>query len=139
MTASNMSQLNMMLMQKLETAMSAASKEVLQDMKDEVQSFYDSGYPKMYVRTYALKRTPKTTAITAQGKSASFDAYLDQTHRYTSGKHPTMHDVLRLANNGETNSSVGKLWPTAGKGGFWDRAETKVKKTFERTLKQYFK
>ena len=128
-----------MLMQELRKAMNVTSEKALADMYDETGKFYTGGKPKVYQRTGALGDTPRTTALSVGGQSASFDAYLDQTHGYTTGKHPSMHDVLELANSGKTSSSVGNLKPTVGKSGFWERSEKKMKKTFERTMKQFFK
>lgn len=139
MVARNMSEVNAMLTKRLRKAMEVASEKALADMYEETGNFYTGGEPEVYQRTGALGDTPKTTAVTVGGDSASFEAYLDQNHRYTTGKAPTMHDVLNLANSGITNSSVGNLRPTVGKKGFWDRAEKKIKKDFERTLKQFFK
>ena len=49
-----------------------------------------------------------------------------------------MEDVLKLANNGITNSSVGKLRKTVGKQGFWEEAEKKIEKDLDDTLSSFF-
>lgn len=139
MAVSNMEALNALLTRRLNKAMRVASEKALADMYDETGGFYTGGEPEVYERTGALGDTPRTTAITTNGYSASFEAYLDQKHRYTSGKKPTMLDVLNLANDGKINGSVGYLKAVVGKGHFWDRAEKKMKKDFERTMKQFFK
>lgn len=139
MQANNLNQLNTILMRELVKAMNVTSDKVLADMYGETGKFYTKGKPKMYQRTGALGDTPKTTALTVGGNTVSFEAYLDESTEYTTGKNPSMHDVLELANYGNTNSSVGYLRPTLGKKGFWEQSEKKMEKTFERTLRQFFK
>lgn len=139
MIANNMSELNAMLMKELVKAMNITSDKMLEDMYDETGKFYTKGHPKMYQRTGALGDTPRITAVTTGVNSASFEAYLDETHGYTTGKTPSMHDVLELANYGNTNSSVGYLRPALGSKGFWEKSEKKMEKTFGRTLRQFFK
>lgn len=138
-TASNMDELNAMLMSEMRKAMDVASSQMLPDMYDETYKFYTKGESKMYERTGALGGTPKVSPPTAIDKTVSFDAYLDTTHRYTTGKNPTMLDVLNLANYGIIDSSVGYLKPTLGKKGFWEAAEKKMDKTLNRTMKKFFK
>ena len=139
MTAKNMTQLKQMIMKRAEKAMSVASEKMLADMYDETAGFYTGGEPTMYERTGALGDTPRTTAPTVSGDTVSFEAYLDTSHNYTTGKNPTMLDVLNLANDGITNSSVGNLRETVGNQGFWDRAKEKMEKSFYDTLKKYFR
>lgn len=141
MVASNMSQLNAMLTKELRKAMDVTSEKVLADMYDETGKFYTGGNPSMYQRTGALGDTPRTTAVSAGGQTASFEAYLDQSHQYYTGDRPSMGQVLDLANYGKrwTTKSGNPAKPTVGKKGFWERAEKKMEKTFKRTLKNFFK
>lgn len=139
MTANNMSQLEAMLMKELKKSMHIASEKMLADMYDNTSKFYTKGNPKEYERTGALGDTPKITALTVNGNSVSFDAYLDNTHQYTTGKNPNMEDVLKLANSGITNSSVGKLRPALGRTGFWEASENEMDKILNRTLSKFFK
>lgn len=141
MVASNMSQLNAMLTKELRKAMDVTSEKALADMYDETGKFYTGGNPSMYQRTGALGDTPRTTAVSMGGQTASFEAYLDQSHQYYTGDHPSMGQVLDLANYGKRWITKGgnPAKPTVGKKGFWERAEKKIGKTFERTLKKFFK
>lgn len=145
MTANSMSELNAMLIKELGKAMNVTSDKVLADMYDETGKFYTKGKPVMYERTGALGDTPKTTSPTissfGNGGEVSFDAYLDTNYQYTSGDNPSMQQVLELANYGTpwTTKSGATAKPTLGKKGFWERAEKKMEKTFNRTLKKFFK
>ena len=139
MTAKNMNQLNSMLIKHLCKAMNLASQEILADMYEETGKFYTQGKPKLYERTGALGDTPKTTTPTVSGNSVSFEAYLDKSHQYTTGKNPNMEDILNLANYGITNSSVGNLNPTLGKKGFWEESENKMQQRLDSTLAKFFR
>lgn len=111
-TAKNMKQLNQMLMKNLQKALDEANRKILEDMCEETEDFYTGGTPVKYQRTGALGDTPRTTAVSAKttsnGGSASFDAYLDTSEQYTTGKRPSMKTVLTLANKGGDSSSSDK-------------------------------
>lgn len=143
MVAKNMAQLNNMLMKQVKKAMNVASDKMLADMYEETAKFYTKGEPVMYERTGALGNTPKVTAPTesshANGGSVNFNAYLDTSTKYTSGKNPTMEDVLNLANYGITQSSVGTLRKTVGQGAFWEKSKDKMEKTLNETMGKFFK
>ena len=96
MAVNNMKQLETALMKEMRKAMNVTSKKVLADMHEETGGFYTQGEPKMYERTGALGDTPKTSPVSSVGNEVSFEAYLDTNHRYTTGKNPTMEDVLNL-------------------------------------------
>ena len=143
MVANNMAQLDAMLIKEMQKALRVVADKALADMYEETADFYTGGEPIPaeeggYVRTGALGDTPRTTAVETNGKSASFTAYLDTNHIYTTGKNPPMLDVLNLANDGVNDSSVGWLRDVVGKEGFWDRAEDKIKEDFESTFFQFF-
>lgn len=142
MFVTNMRQLEQALRQQVKTVIESAGNKALEDMQDELQRYYDSAAPKKYKRTEAMKNTPKLSSVTSDGKEVSVEVYLDQSHRYTTGKNPTMTDVLNLANSGKTDeSSVGYLRPTVGERGFIERAEERIEqdckeimgKSFEKT------
>lgn len=143
MTAKNMKQLNNMLMKQLNKAMFVASEKMLADMYDETGKFYTKGKPKYYVRTGALGDTPRTTAVTTSvtetGGQASFEAYLDKSVGYSTGKSPSMEAVLNLANYGISPLPPNHLRATLGKKGFWERAEKKMERSFKQTMKRFFK
>lgn len=141
MVANNMIKLEQMLLKEAQKAMVVASDKILADMYDETEKFYTKGKPKMYQRTGALGDTPRTTTISTSGNEVSFDAYLDTSHNYTSGSNPSMTQVLNLANYGTpfTTKNGYSAKPTLGKKGFWERAEKRMQKTLDRTMKQFFK
>lgn len=134
MNVNSMEELRKAMLHEAEKAMRVASEKILAEMHHETGDFYTGGEPEIYERTGALGDTPKTTAITQSGDSVSFDAYLDQSHTYTTGKNPTMHDVLILTNNG----SFPGLHPAVGKTGFWDRAEDKMQDILDDVMGKTF-
>lgn len=140
MTAKNMKELEQMLLKEMRKAMNVASERMLADMYDETGGFYTQGNPKMYQRTGALGDTPKTTAVSSFGNVVSFKAYLDTSGGYTTGDNPSMTQVLDLANYGKpwTTKSGSPARATLGKKGFWERAEKKMQRTLDRTMRQFF-
>lgn len=138
MTVKNSAELEKALKQQLKKAMSVGSKKVLADMYESAGSFYTGGEPVLYERTGALGDTPETTDVTVDGDTVSFKAYFDDAGGYSTGKNPTMHDVLDLANYGITNSSVGNLRRTVGKSGFVEEADKKIEQTMDSVLSQFF-
>lgn len=139
MIATNMNQLELIILNQIKKAMDISANNMLSDMYDETYGFYTQSNPKEYIRTGALGNTPKVSVPMVNKNSVSFEAYLDKTHKYLTGKEPSMSDVLNLANYGITNSSVGKLFPTLGKQGFWERAKNKMLETFEEDMKTFLK
>ena len=123
------------LMRNMRNAMKSVEAKALADMYDETGKFYTGGEPKEYQRTGALGDTPRTTKPTLSGDTVEFKAYLDTSGGYTTGKKPSMEQVLTLADKG----SYPGLRPTVGKGGFWERAEQKIEKALDTTMKAAFK
>lgn len=138
--AKNMAELERMLMRQLQKAMNVASSKMLADAMEETYGFYTQGKPKLYVRTGALGDSPKTTAITTNGKSVSFDVYLDTNLGYRV-PNPVFTDkgyasyfsgseVLSAAESGKAH--------ILGKSGFWKRSEAKFQQTLDETMRQFF-
>lgn len=138
MDARNSAELKKMLLKEARKAMTVVSKKAMADMQEETAGFYAGTTPKQYERTGALMDTPSTTPISAKGDELEFSAYLDDTGSYTTGKNPTMHDVLELADRDNRSSSVGYLAPVVGNGGFWERSEAKIEKDFNETFTKFF-
>lgn len=140
MVASNMSQLENMLISHMQKAMGVASERIKADVMEETYNFYSGSSPKMYVRTGALGSTPEVTGLTSKGKSVSFDAYLDDSHRYDTGDNPSMAQVLQLADRGIpwVTSSGATARPTVGNSGFWERSEKKMQKTLDDVMRLFF-
>lgn len=135
----NMGELETALMSEIRKAMTVVNEKTLADMQEETWGFYSGTQPQIYERTGALGDTPRTTALQVSGNGVSFRAFLDMNHRYTTGKYPTMQDVLNLANYGTTTSSVGYLRQNVGNAGFWERANTKMYRSFNDTLATFFR
>lgn len=145
MTANSLEELRRMMLLEAEKAMRIASEKALADMYEETGKFYTGRVPEKYQRTGALGDTPNVTSTTRESfgnlDQVYFEAYLDQKHHYTTGDKPNMDVVLELANYGKPwttkNNKLAK--PTVGKKGFWERAEKKMERDFEKTLKRYFR
>lgn len=131
MVAKNMRELENMLMKQLKKAMNVASQKMLADMYTETAAFYTKGNPKYYMRTGALGDTPRTTALSVNGKQVSFEAYLDQTHSYSTGTF-TMGQVLEHAESTHFRAGI------KGKPKFWMNSEKRMEKTFNKTLREFF-
>lgn len=140
MVATNMAQLEKMLMRQLNKAMNVAAKKMEADLMEETWSFYSSSSPTMYVRTGALGNTPKVTALSKTGKSVSFDIYLDDSGGYTTGDNPSMAQVLQLADRGIPwiTESGATAKATVGRGGFWERSEKSFQKTLDSVIASFF-
>ncbi len=128
-------------MRQLAKAANAANQKILDKMLEETWGFYTGGDPVMYQRTGALGDTPRTTAVSvssdAGGASATFTAYLDTNHSYSTGRNPSMETVLDLANNGGDMTSP-PMRAVVGKSGFWDRAEDSMQDILDDTVSEYF-
>lgn len=134
MSATNMASLEQMLLRAMQNTMKSVEAKALADMYEETGKFYTGGEPKVYQRTGALANTPRTTSPVSSGKSVEFTAYLDQSGGYSTGKRPSMSQVLTLA---ETGSSPG-LRPAVGQKGFWDRATQKIEQDLYEAMSAAF-
>lgn len=139
--AKNMKQLNKMLENHLKRAMKSAANRALSDMRDETVGFYTDTAPKRYERTGALGETPRVTDVqissSESGSSATFKAYLDQEHQYSTGRGPSMKTVLEHANRGGDMSNP-PMRAVVGNSGFWERAEVKMEQSFNDELARHF-
>lgn len=138
MVATNMKQLEAILAKHAKKAMSVAAAKVEADMYEETGDFYTQGNPKRYKRTGALGDTPRTTTVSVSGNTLTFNAYLDQSHQYTTGKAPSMGAVLAVAND-HSLAPTYVLNPPLGKQHFWERAEKKMEQTFNNTMRSFFR
>jgi len=134
-----MAQVEQIMKKQMRKAIEVASQKMLGDMYEETGGFYEGGEPKMYKRTGALGDTPQIGGIYDKGNAVELEMRLDDTHQYTTGKNPTMKDVLNLTNYGITNSSSGFLREAVGKQGYWERAKAKMEKSFFGTMSDFFK
>lgn len=138
--ARNMAQLERMLLNQMQKAMSVASEKMLADTMEETYAFYTQGKPKIYIRTGALGDSPKTTALSVNGKTISFEVYLDKNLGYEVpntaftdrgyASYFSGAQVLSAAENGKAH--------ILGKSGFWKRSEETFQKTLDSTMRQFF-
>lgn len=133
--ANNINELRNQILKEMQKATTVTAAKAEADMYHYTEDFYVGTDPK-YKRTGALGDTPRVTATKKSGNQVSFEAYLDENHVYSTGKHPTMSEVLAVANDHGNNP--GHLNPPVGKQGFWDRAERQIEKDFDDTMGQFF-
>lgn len=117
MTVNSIEEIEAILKQDLKQALDDAATKALLIMHDATLDFYSGGQPSTYVRTGALEQTPDVKI-----KDEGFSAFLNGQGRYTTGKRPTMNQVLHLTNDG----SAAGLRPAVGKTGYWNEAEQKI-------------
>jgi len=133
--ASNMAQIEDEIKQMLLKACKEMAVKAKREMQEETWDFYFGGMPAVYQRTGSLGNTPEVTPVSVSGNSITFDAYLNQDYTYTTGKRPSMNEVLQLANEGE----LAGFRPVVGKTGFWDRAKERMKGEWQDILQKYCK
>lgn len=138
MVAKTKKELEQMILKDIKKAMQDTAKAALSDMKYQINDYYAGSNPKQYVRTYHLKKTPKVSKPESNGKLVQIKAYLDKNYDYTTGKQPSMTDVLELTNYHINWSSVGWLRNSIGKMGYWERAKEDIQKDFSKSLQKYF-
>ena len=109
------------------TAAGIAAENINNTMKKEMADFYTEGNPVMYERTGALGETSRVSGIKSDGTSAGFDAYLDQSHSYTTGT----WSMAKVQENAE-NGTGGIL----GKSGFWARIKAEIPKDLSDACKK---
>ena len=137
--AHNMDELERMLQKELFEAMNVVAGKILETMEDATEDFYSGGEPKQYERTGELGKTPHITKIKQHGNKISFDAYLNSTHQYTTGKNPNMLQVLLLTNDMMTKQpNIGNLRRAVGLPHFWDRALAIMEKEYDDILSNFF-
>lgn len=136
---SSMAELEAAIMKEMRSAMEEVHEQVPDKMKDTIkQEFYASAEPKLYVRTEQLQNTPKTMPLSESGKTITFDAKLDNSGGYSTGKKPSMQDVLELTNDGDTSSSVGYLRPAVGSTGYWQKVEKCIEDNLNSAMSKHF-
>ncbi len=123
-------ELNKLLQRDIERAIKIAERKALEDVFEAVGRFYAGGDPKKYERTGQLMDTPKVRSL---GKT-SFEAYLDDAGGYSTGKHPSMAQVLALTNEG----SLSGFRPAVGASGYWKFAEKNIERDFYDAMSQFF-
>ena len=138
--ASSMAELEKMIMDDMYKAMSVARTKAEQDTKDEVQSFYSQGSPKIYKRTGKLGQSVRANGANRGGKTVEFTVWLDQALTYlvpnpafTSrgfASYFTTPEIFEAAEGGTSG--------VQGRPGFWARSFEKIKSDTDDALSMYF-
>lgn len=132
--AQNDNELARLIMADIESAVQETKRKAAEDMKIGMDYFYSAGPPAVYQRTDRLRKTPRTSDIRVTKTRAEFEAYLDDSGGYTTGKHPSMAQVLDLTDKG---SSPG-LHPAVGNTGYWDLTCQLIDSDFDAEMKKHF-
>lgn len=144
----NSAELTHALTQEIAKAMNELADESREIVDRELAGYY-TGSPKMYQRTGHLAQdgdvTPPsgTTEQSFLARLKNDYSYPSITYTYpdggqTTSKSPTMGDILKLTNDGQTSSSVGKLHPAIGRRGYWQRIEDGIRQAQDRIMAQHF-
>lgn len=137
--ANSSAELEQMIVREMQKAMQVTQRKIEADMFEEVGKFYTQGNPRLYTRTGNLGNSPRTTAISASGTSASFEAYLDPgsyhvpNEVFTSRGWKSYFSPLQVLTAAESHAA-GIL----GKGGFWSRSLKRMKTEIITTIGQFF-
>lgn len=130
-TFSNMAALKKAIQKEAKAAMRDAQKKMYTKTQQEVQDFYSQGSPYVYKRTGALGNTPQTTPIQESGDTISYEIYLDQSHKYDTGRDlRSMSATLPAAEAGD--------YGILGKPGFWQRSEGEFQDILDSAMAQHF-
>lgn len=114
-------------------AVEAVHSQAEQIEQSELQKFYDSGKPKVYVRSGALLNSRRVGPFMAGGDIFTFEGYLE-----TGGIHPnadklvTMGDVIEATHNNPSH------WNIKGRYKYWDGAEKKLAQALDKEMAKYF-
>lgn len=128
-----MDELQQAILQRIQDAMNDASQDALSELHRATDEFYAGGTPVRYERTGLLGKTPKVEAAEINGNTVSFEAGLETGYGYSTGKHPTMSEVLTLANTGFYSG----LRPTVGQPYFWNKAKENIIRNTEQKIRSY--
>lgn len=128
--ASSLAELEAELSAELQAAMEEANSKMFNDLDSEVAGYYAGGVPDAYHRTGQLRNTPKADPVSGGGKFFSFRVYLNPAGGYTTGMNPSMSQVLNWTNEGSHG--------TVGSHGYWERALSKMEKSFSSSLASHF-
>lgn len=135
MIARSTEQLQKQIMDRMERAMHQVEQKSIKRIDSAILYFYSGGTPVAYHRTGHLMDTRETDPVTRGGLTVQFRAYLNEgVGGYTTGKRPSMADVLALTNYGGASG----LRPAVGNTGWWQRAEDYIHSDFESTFASYF-
>lgn len=109
-TATNMAQLEQMLKQSLENAISNAEGQLYLQAQKNNRHFYDQGRPKQYKRTGQLGNAIKTTGVTPTGKGFEAEIYEDMSYSYTTGTYSTPKIFAEAEHNGSGILGAPDYW-----------------------------
>ena len=129
-----MTELENLIKSSVVVAMLETQHDSLEIMQKETGEFYTQGKPKRYIRTGALGNTPRITPlkISPGAKAIEFEAYLDQSHNYTTGTF-SMTQVLQHAEDSKNRAGI------LGKPGFWQESKKQIEKDLNKNMKKHFK
>jgi len=133
--AHNDDELARLIMQDMQSAVQETKNKAMSALGNGIVYFYSGGTPVVYQRTYQLMRTPKTSNIkVSSNKHIEFEAYLDDSGGYTTGKHPSMAQVLDLTDKGHSPG----LRPAVGNTGYWNMICGQIESDFDAAMRKYF-
>lgn len=80
--ANSMAELEQLILNEMQKAMTVVHSKSLKDTENEVQSFYSQGSPSIYKRTGKLGKSVRNYGVSKYGKNVHFYIWLDRTYSY---------------------------------------------------------
>lgn len=130
--ARSIEELQDMIMAEINSAMQETNEKAMEAMQKNLNKFYASPKPKRYIRTEALKRTPRVLPVSSVGTTSSFKFYLDKNHTYSTGN--LLRPMAALLSAAEQHK-----YNIIGKGSFWGHSIEETKTAFYSAMGKRFR
>lgn len=139
--ANSMAELEQLILNEMQKAMTVVHSKSLKDTENEVQSFYSQGSPSIYKRTGKLGKSVRNYGVSKYGKNVHFYIWLDRTYSYVVPNPDFIEKgfssyfstpmIFDAAEAGTANIK--------GRSGFWARSEQKIQSDLDSTFSSFFR
>jgi hypothetical protein len=124
-----MASLKAALQKEMYASVREATEMSYEDLKSNVEHFYDSGAEGRYHRTGQLRNSPQLKEISFSGDTATGEIEIDTN---SPSYNPSGRSVEEIYSYAEEDGLIGM-------GGFWQRTEEKIKDNIEDAFSKHFK
>ena len=131
--ANSMAELEQLILNEMQKAMTVVHSKSLKDTENEVQSFYSQGSPSIYKRTGKLGKSVRNYGGSKYGKNVHFYIWLDRTYSYVV-PNPSYFSTPMVFDAAEAGTANIK-----GRSGFWARSEQKIQSDLDSTFSSFFR
>ena len=137
--ATSFAALKQMIRKEVQSAMQEVNAKALINMQKETANFYSIGKPHIYIRTGALKNSPKVDSVFMGGDYMSFWFYLSLPDYYVPNPAFTMRGYASYFSTLQVmNAAEYHFAHVLGRPGFWHRAYVKTEHDFKRAFSSRF-